>query len=85
MLIGRPGNFRQNAGAVEANVDRGRNFMGGILKTVELDQHLLGGTAFGPDRREYVCHGLFSPCELQGAGEPRWEWIWYLGRCQVRL
>ena len=65
-LIGGPRSFRQNPGAVKANVDRGRNLMCGILKTVELDQHLLGDTAFGPDRREYVCHGLFLPVNYMG-------------------
>src|SRR5438309_6470200 len=65
ILIGSPGGFRQNAGTVGADVDRGRNLMCGILKTVELDQHLLGDAAFGPDRREYLCRGLFSPCGLQ--------------------
>jgi len=59
--------------------------MRGILKTVELDQHLLGNAAFGPDRREYLCHGLFSPCDSQGAVEPCRQRIWYLGWSQAPL
>src|SRR5260370_17148484 len=67
ILIGSPGGFRQNAGAVGADVDRGSNLMRGILKTVELDQHLLGDAAFGPDRRKYLSHVWFSPFASQGA------------------
>jgi hypothetical protein len=59
--------------------------MRSILKAVKLDQQLLGDAAFGPDRREYLCHGLFSPCESQGAVEPGWQRIWYLGWSQVPL
>ena len=64
--MGRPGGFCQNTGPVGADVDRGRNLMCGILKTAELDQHLLGDAAFGPDRREYLCHGLFCPVACKG-------------------
>jgi hypothetical protein len=37
ILIGRPGIFRQNSGAVKTDVDRGRNLMRGIFETVEFD------------------------------------------------
>jgi len=85
ILIGRPEMFRQNAGPVRTDVRCGRDLVRGILETVELDHHLFGDAAFGPHRREYICHGLFSPFELCWAVEPCWQRIWPVGWSQPPL
>ena len=64
ILIGLPRAFRQNAGAVKADVYRERNLMCSVLETVEFEQHLPGDAAFRSNRREYVRHSFFSPLEF---------------------
>ena len=66
ILIERPGAFRQNADAVKTDVNCGSDLARGTLETVELDQHLFGDAAFGPDRREYVRHGCFLRLDSAG-------------------
>jgi len=52
ILMGRPGIFCQNAGAVKTDINCGSDLAPVIFKTVEFDQHVLGHAALGPDRRK---------------------------------
>ena len=45
------------------------------FRATEAAGAVLGDAAFGADRREHLCHGLPSPCGLQGAVEPCRLWI----------
>src|SRR6266403_981090 len=57
----------------------GNDLVRGTLETMEFDQHFFGDAAFGPDRREYVRHDLFSPFEFCWAVVPYWRGIWQSG------
>lgn len=55
-LIPCPGSFRENAGAVQADVNRGCDLIGGVVEAIEFHQDLLGDAAFRPNRRKRTCH-----------------------------
>jgi len=59
--------------------------MRGILKTVELDQHLLGNAAFGPDRREYLAMACFLLVTRKGLSSRAGSGFGNLGWSQAPL